>query len=254
MLTNKSQGYLLGLVLATTLSANIQSVNAQNAQSVNYLEGSATSSTINSTFATLASNQYQAHTPFIELTQNVNPTAVFPNYDGGLFQNTDSMSGTLVGLTVSKYDKMPVGANKVFMSNEMIASMTSQANTSDDVANSQSLRHGTLVSTNYNAISMLRTMEDSQNIAYVGMNEVNAEPRSDALNRELKVTTYLAFVTENACVNSENAKLPTNCQNKNAEKMVDSMLMTHDKTWSAQMNKDFSFWQKMNVSIETASR
>ncbi|MBD2458653.1 hypothetical protein H6G80_31890 [Nostoc sp. FACHB-87] len=251
MLTNRSQCYLLGLVLATTLSANIQSVNAQ---SVNYLEGSATSSTINSTFATLASNQYQANTPFIEPTQNVNPTAIFPNYDGELFQNTDSMSGALVGLTVSKYDKMPVGTNKVFMSNEMIASMTSQANTSDDVPNSHSLRRGTLVSNNYNAISMLRTMDDSQNIAYVGMNEINAEPRSDALNRELKITNYLAFVPENTCVNSENTKLPKTCQTKNAEKMVATMSMIQAKTWSAQMTKDFSFWQNMNVSLETASR
>ncbi|OCQ99530.1 hypothetical protein BCD64_10770 [Nostoc sp. MBR 210] len=254
MLTNRSQCYLLGLVLATTLSANIQSANAQNAQSVNYLEGSATSSTINSTFATLASNQYQANTPFMESTQNINPTAVFPNYDGGLFQNTDAMSEALVGLTVSKYDKMPVGINKVFMSNEMIASMTSQANTSDDVPSFQPLRRGTLVSTNYNAISMLRTMEDSQNIAYVGMNEVNTEPRSDALNRELKVTTYLAFASENACVNSENTELPTTCQTKNVEKMVATMPMIHHKTWSAQMTKDFSFWQNMNVSRETASR
>ncbi|MBU7584355.1 MAG: hypothetical protein KAF91_15810 [Nostoc sp. TH1S01] len=280
---SKPQQYLLGLVFATTLSANIQSVNAVNIQSVDDLKGSVSLSTseIGLKFEPLTGNQYEPNAPFMELTQNANSTAIFPNYDGGLFQDTDVMSeaieAAVVGLTVSKYDKTPVGANKVFMSKEhenamMVVSVTSLQSTpisggnqTSEVrrspetnhryeANPQYLRRGTLVSTNYNAVSMLRTMEDLQNIAYVGVNEVNAEPISDALNRELKATNHVAFLPDYSCVHPEDSKLPTNCQNKNAEKMVSTMPMIHDKTWSAQMDKDFSFSQSMNVSTETAMK
>ncbi|GBE90904.1 hypothetical protein [Nostoc cycadae] len=290
MLINKRQRYLLGLVLATTLSANIQSASAINTEPVGDLQGSAFLYTsISSSFAPLAptklhlfnSNQYEAYAPLISVSQNTHPTAAFPNYDGGLFQVADSMTEAMeeaiVGFTISKYDKNSMAADKVFVSSQhesamMVVSITSQASTpiSGELEskkiphspeqnrryqpNSQYVRRGTLVSTNYNAISMLRTMEDLQNIAYLGMNEVHTEPISDALTRELKLTTHIAFVPDDSCVNLADVKLPTTCQNKNVDKMVVTMPMIQEKTWTAQMNKDVHFWQNMNVSSKVASK
>ncbi|MBE9208619.1 hypothetical protein IQ244_19170 [Nostoc sp. LEGE 06077] len=299
MLINILQRYLLGLVFATTLSANLQSVDASTTEPVDQLQGNATSLSTNqistptfvldSTFAPLAitglqilhSNQYEPNTRLIPFNHDLQPKAIMPNYDGGLFKDIDTMSqameAAVMGLTVSKYDKIPMAANKIFVSSQhesvmMIVSITSKEGTpiSRDsqpnniiglpernrsyVPNSQYLRRGTLVSTNYNAVSMLRTMEDLQNIGSLGMNEFNPQPISDALTRELKMTTHLAFVSDNMCVNSEDLKLPKTCQNKNAEKIVTAMPMMHDKDWSAQLNKDFSFWDKMNISTDVASK
>lgn len=291
MVINKGQGYLLGLVLASTLSANIQPVSALNTQCGDDLEGNASLATyvLCSTFAPLAAtdlysfngNQYEPNAPLIQLSQNNNPTALFPKYDGGLLNKTDTKLVArelfVGGLTVSKYDKTPVMANKVFVSSQhenqtMVVSMTSGESTSINkenqpneirhspeqnrryVANSQYLRRGTLVSTNYNTVSMQRTMEDLQNIGYLGMNDVNAEPLSEALTRELKLTTNVAFVPDNSCVNIVDSILPPACQNKNVEKTMATMSMIHDKTLSAQMNENFSFWQSMNISEQKASK
>ncbi|AFY42324.1 hypothetical protein [Nostoc sp. PCC 7107] len=290
MLINKRQRYLLGLVLATTLSANIQSASALSPEPVGDLQRSALDTfVIGSNFAPLApttlhifnSNQYEAYAHQGSISQNTHSTATFPNYDGGLFQVADSMTKAMeeaiLGFNINKYDKTLMAANKVFVSNQhenamMVVSLTSQESTPISgerepkkiphspernrryQPNSQYVRRGTLVSTNYNAISMLRTMEDLQNIAYLGMNEVHTEPISDALTRELKVTTHVAFVTDDSCVNFADFKLPTTCPNKNVDKMVATMPMIHQKMWPAQMNKDFHFSQLMNVSKEIASK
>ncbi|MCC5636791.1 hypothetical protein LC593_13135 [Nostoc sp. CHAB 5844] len=251
MLINKRQRYLLGLVLATTLSANVQSANAQ----------------------IFNGNQYEPNTLLIPL-HNPHPTVILPNYDGGLFQNIDTMpvgmEEVVADFSVSKYDKTPPTANKFSMTShhqpEMIVSNhipeESQPNEVQHslernrryAANSQYLKGGTLVSTNYNTVSMQRTMEDLQNIGYLGMNDVSAEPLSEGLTRELKETTYVAFAPDNSCDNFVDHKLLAACQNKNVEKKVAAMPMIHDKTWSAQMTKDFSFWQSMNISVQKASK
>ncbi|MBU7585274.1 MAG: hypothetical protein KAF91_20685 [Nostoc sp. TH1S01] len=119
-----------------------------------------------------------------------------------------------------------------------------------DAANSQYMKWGTLVSTNYNTVIMQRTMEDLQNIGYLGMNDLsdrNTQPLSDTITRELEETTSVAFAPENSCINFVDVKLLPACQKQNLGKTVATMPMIYDQNWSTQMTKDFSFSQSMNI-------
>ncbi|WP_190978181.1 YncE family protein [Nostoc sp. FACHB-280] len=106
--------------------------------------------------------------------------------------------------------------------------------------NSQHSRGGTLVSTNYNSVSMLRTMEDLQNIGYLGMTDIKAEPMLDAVNRSMKMTTHIALAVDSLCVKFKDFQQMSTCQNNNVRK-VPTMLMLYEKNWSAQMTKNFTF-------------
>lgn len=293
MVINKRQQYLVGLVLATTLSANIQAVSALTVKPIGDLEGGAVllttgqiitpTSALGSTFAPLVTTgvyifngiQYEPNASFIQLSHDTNSTALFSNYDGDLFKDTDAMSvateEVLADFTVSKDSKTQVAANKVFTNsqqgNEMMPlSITYGENTPIPesqvneirrspeqnqlyVANSQYIKRGTLVSTNYNTVSMLRTMEDLQNIAYLGMNDINPEPISDALTRELKVTTRIAFVQDKSCTNPVDLKQIPTCQDKNVEKTA-AMSVVHEQNWSPQMTKNFSFEVKNKLDAK----
>jgi len=103
-----------------------------------------------------------------------------------------------------------------------------------------SLNGGKLVSTNYNTVGMVRSMEDSQNIGSLG-NDANPEPISDALDRELKASD-IAFVPSQLCVNPIDMKMLPTCQDKNLGKM-EAMPMVYDQNLQPQGTKNFSFWQ-----------
>lgn len=295
---NKRQKYLIGLVIASTLSVNIQTVSALTTEPMSELEGSATllttvqiippTSALDSIFAPVVTtglyifngNQYEPNTLFVPPSHYTNARDLFPNYDGGLLKDTDKISvkiEAVVGsFTVSKSEKTPVAANKVYVSSQHDYEIKATSITSREIisipvesqpekiqpspdqnplylANSQHIRRGTLVSTNYNTVSMLRTMEDLQNIGYLGMNDVNAEPISDTLTRELKLTTQIAFVPDNLCANLVDFKLSAACQDKNVGKTA-AIPIIHQKNWSAQMQKDFSFWQSVNGVDQKANR
>ncbi|MBW4688859.1 MAG: beta-propeller fold lactonase family protein [Komarekiella atlantica HA4396-MV6] len=101
-------------------------------------------------------------------------------------------------------------------------------------------KRNAVISTNYNTVSVLRTMEDLLNIGYLGMNDANAKPMSDAFTREPDFTPYTAVVPGNLCAEPVDSKLVPACQDKNVEKsaIVPSL---HNKQWWAQATKDFYF-------------
>lgn len=229
---NENKWYLLGLVLATTLSTNMQAVNALTIEPVVSSE-SRTASLSMKTIVTPA-------TPSVMLISSVTSSLQINNY-------TDA--------TEISADINPDGQALLMLANEpqnLKDKKTSNALTNSIPNSSTSKPSGSLVSTSYNTVSMLRTMDDLQNIGYLGMNDVSAEPISDALTRELKVTTQIAFVPDHFCANLPDLKLQPTCQNKNEEKTA--MPMIQDRAWSAQMSKDFSFWQTINNSPQKASK
>jgi DNA-binding beta-propeller fold protein YncE len=102
------------------------------------------------------------------------------------------------------------------------------------------VRRKAIVSTNYNTVSMLRTMEDLLNIGYLGMNDANAEPMSDAFTTKPDFTPYTAIVPGNLCGASVDPKLVPACRDNNVEKTA-GMSILHDKNWWAQITKGFNF-------------
>ncbi len=101
-------------------------------------------------------------------------------------------------------------------------------------------KRGALVSTNYNTISVLRTMEDLLNIGYLAITDANAEPMSDAFTREPNFQPYTAIVPGNLCSKPVDPKLVPACQDKNVEKTA-AMPILQDKKWWANMTKGFNF-------------
>ncbi|ACC79864.1 alkaline phosphatase family protein [Nostoc punctiforme] len=110
-------------------------------------------------------------------------------------------------------------------------------------------KRGALVSTNYNTINVLRTMEDLLNIGYLAITDANAEPMSDAFTREPNFEPYTAVVPGNLCANPVDPKLVPACQDQNVEKTA-AMPILNDKSWWAAMTKDFNFVGEDNLDPE----
>lgn len=87
-----------------------------------------------------------------------------------------------------------------------------------------------LVSTNYNTVSMLRTMEDLLGIGYLGINDANAEPMSDAFTTKPDLTPYTAIVPGNLCAAPVDPNLVPACKDQNVQKTA-VMPILRDKTW-----------------------
>ncbi|GAX45500.1 YVTN beta-propeller repeat-containing protein [Tolypothrix sp. NIES-4075] len=102
------------------------------------------------------------------------------------------------------------------------------------------IRRRALVSTNYNTVSMLRTMEDLLGISYLSINDANAEPMSDAFTRRPDFTPYTAVVPSNLCVAPVDPNLVPACKDQNVKKTA-AMPILRNKTWWAEITKDFNF-------------
>lgn len=97
-----------------------------------------------------------------------------------------------------------------------------------------------VVSSNYNTVSIIRTMEDLLGIGYLGMNDANAEPMSDAFTKTPDFTPYTAIVPGNLCAAPVDPNLVPACKNSNTAKTT-AMPLLHDKQWWAQASKSFNF-------------
>lgn len=114
-------------------------------------------------------------------------------------------------------------------------------------------KRNALVSTNYNTVNILRTMEDLLGIDYLGMNDANAKPMSDAFSTEPNFTPYTAVVPGNLCADPVDPNLVPACKDSNVEKsaVIPSL---HDKQWWAQATKDFYFEVEDKLDPEEFNR
>ncbi|HYX14999.1 MAG TPA: hypothetical protein VE944_11670, partial [Nostoc sp.] len=110
-----------------------------------------------------------------------------------------------------------------------------------------------VVSTNYNTVSLVRTMEDLLNIGYLAITDANAKPMSDAFTREPNFTPYKAVVPGNLCADPVDPKLVPACQDKNVEKTA-AIPSLHNKQWWAQATQDFNFEVEDKLDPEKFNR
>ena len=110
-------------------------------------------------------------------------------------------------------------------------------------------KRGALVSTNYNTINILRTMEDLLNIKYLAITDANAQPMSDAFTREPNFEPYKAIVPGNLCAKPVDPKLVPACQDPNVENTA-AMPILNSKEWWAAMTKGFDFIGEDKVDPE----
>lgn len=110
-----------------------------------------------------------------------------------------------------------------------------------------------VVSSNYNTVSIIRTMEDLLGIGYLGMNDANAEPMSDAFTRNPDLTPYTAIVPGNLCAAPVDPNLVPACKDSNAIKSA-AVPLLHDKEWWTAAAKGFNFEVEDKLDAEEFNR
>ncbi len=110
-----------------------------------------------------------------------------------------------------------------------------------------------LVSTNYNTVNILRTMEDLLGIGYLGITDANAEPMSDAFTKTPDFTPYTAVVPGNLCRPPVDPNLVPACNDPNAEKTA-AIPSLRSKQWWAKATKDFYFGVEDKLDAEAFNR
>ncbi|MEA5504132.1 beta-propeller fold lactonase family protein [Halotia wernerae UHCC 0503] len=111
----------------------------------------------------------------------------------------------------------------------------------------------TLISTYYNTVNVLRTMEDLLGIGYLGVNDANAKPMSDAFTREADFIPYTAVVPGNLCADPVDPNLVPACNNPGVKKAT-VIPSVHNKQWWTQATKDFYFEVEDKLDPEKFNR
>lgn len=161
-----------------------------------------------------------------------------------------------VGLLVEKISKSPYWKNTAIVVVEDDAQ-----NGPDHVDAHRSLayiispytKRNALVSTNYNTVSLVRTIEDLLGIGYLGINDANAEPMSDAFTRTPNFTPYTSVVPGNLCAAPVDPNLVPACNDPNAVKTA-AIPSLHDKQWWAAATKQFNFEVEDKLDSEAFNR
>jgi DNA-binding beta-propeller fold protein YncE len=86
----------------------------------------------------------------------------------------------------------------------------------------------------------VRTIEDLLGIGYLGMNDANAEPMSDAFMRIPDLTPYTAIVPGNLCAAPVDPNLVPACKDPSVVKTA-AIPSLHDGQWWTQATKGFNF-------------
>jgi YVTN family beta-propeller protein len=112
---------------------------------------------------------------------------------------------------------------------------------------------GKVISTNYNTVSMIRTIEDVLGIDYIGITDANIRPMSDAFRRKGDTTPYRAIVPGNLCQAPVDPALVPACQDPSAPKTV-AVEQRHDGEWWAKATEQFDFDQVDRVDSDGFNR
>lgn len=110
-----------------------------------------------------------------------------------------------------------------------------------------------LISTNYNTVNILRTIEDLLGTGYMGINDANARPMSDVFTRQADPTPYQAVVPGILCKPPVDPNLVPACKDSKARKTA-AVKPLHDATWWASATKDFFFGVEDKLDEEAFNR
>jgi DNA-binding beta-propeller fold protein YncE len=101
-------------------------------------------------------------------------------------------------------------------------------------------KRGVVISTNYNTLSMLRTMEDLLGIGYISTTDANAEPMSDVFTETPDLTPYQAIVPGSLCALPQGPSLIPACNDSSVPKTA-VLPSLHNGKWWAAATKGFDF-------------
>ena len=110
-----------------------------------------------------------------------------------------------------------------------------------------------MVSTNYNTISVLRTMGDLLGIDHLGVADANASPMLDAFTETPDSTPYVAQVPGVLCAAPVDSTLVPACSDPSVVK-TQALSELHDAAWWAEQTKNLDFHDADRIDAEEFNR
>jgi len=114
-------------------------------------------------------------------------------------------------------------------------------------------RRGVTISTNYNTINMLRTIEDVMGINHLNFRDADAAPMADLFTRKPDFTPYSAIIPGDLCAPPVDPNLVPACNNPTA-KITSPVPSLHDSAWWAAKTKGFDFSDADRVDSDAFNR
>jgi YVTN family beta-propeller protein len=114
-------------------------------------------------------------------------------------------------------------------------------------------KRGVTISTNYNTVNVLRTMEDLLDINHLNFSTADAAPMSDVFTLTPNLTPYTAVVPGGLCAPPVDPNLVPACQNSSA-KITSPIPDLHNSAWWAAKTKGFDFSDADRIDSEVFNR
>jgi YVTN family beta-propeller protein len=114
-------------------------------------------------------------------------------------------------------------------------------------------KRGVTISTNYNTVNVLRTMEDLLGIDHLNQSDANAAAMVDVFTRSPNFTPYSAVIPGDLCAAPVDPNLVPACQSASA-KITPKLPELHDSAWWAAALKGFDFHDADRVDADAYNR
>jgi YVTN family beta-propeller protein len=114
-------------------------------------------------------------------------------------------------------------------------------------------RRGATISTNYNTVNVLRTIEDILGIDHLNQSDANAAPMADVFTRFPDFTPYSAIIPGSLCGVPVDPNLVPACKQAGV-RLTPKVDELHDPAWWTAKVKGFDFHTEDRVDAETFNR
>jgi YVTN family beta-propeller protein len=114
-------------------------------------------------------------------------------------------------------------------------------------------KRGVTISTNYDTVNMLRTIEDVLGINHLNFRDADAAPMADLFTRKPDYTPYSAIIPGGLCTAPVDPNLVPACQNPTA-KITSAVPQLHDAAWWAAKTKGFDFSDADRIDANAFNR
>ena len=114
-------------------------------------------------------------------------------------------------------------------------------------------RRGVTISTNYNTVNVLRTIEDLLQIDHLSQSDANAAPMAEVFTHSPDFTPYSAIIPGDLCASPVDPNLVPACTSAKS-RITPKLPELHDAAWWAENLKGFDFHDADRVDAEAFNR
>jgi YVTN family beta-propeller protein len=114
-------------------------------------------------------------------------------------------------------------------------------------------KRGVTISTNYNTVNVLRTIEDVMGINHLNFRDADAAPMADVFTRKPDYAPYSAIIPGDLCASPVDPKLVPACDSTTA-KITSPTPQLHDAAWWAAKTKGFDFSDADRIDADAFNR